>query len=258
MMTFFVVCVVALLTSGLTLFSGFGLGTLLLPAFLLFFPVDLSIAMTAIVHFLNNLFKLLLLGRHASLRIVVRFGLPAIVAALGGAAVLLLASDMPALASYKLFAQQFHVMPVKLLVAVLMIGFAILEILPSLQRVEFDQKYLPLGGLLSGFFGGLSGHQGALRSAFLVRAGLSKEAFIATGVLIACLVDVSRLSVYAQHFASSGLQQNSVLIIAATCSAFVGAFVGSKLVAKVTMRGIQRIVSIFLFGIALALGGGLI
>jgi hypothetical protein len=257
-MEYLVVCVVALLTSGLTLFSGFGLGTLLLPAFLLFFPVDLSVAMTAIVHFLNNLFKLALLGRHAKLKIVMFFGLPAIVAAFGGAAVLMLTSDMPSLTSYELLGKQVQILPVKLLVALLMIAFAIMEILPGLERLQFDQKYLPLGGVLSGFFGGLSGHQGALRSAFLVRAGLSKEAFIATGVVIACLVDVSRLSVYVRHFASSGLQQNTILIIAATCSAFFGAFVGSRLVAKVTMRGIRRVVAMFLFAIALALGNGLI
>ncbi|MEO8167675.1 MAG: sulfite exporter TauE/SafE family protein, partial [bacterium] len=56
-MEYAVVSIVALLASGLTLFSGFGLGTLLLPAFLLFFPTELAIAMTAIVHFLNNIFK---------------------------------------------------------------------------------------------------------------------------------------------------------------------------------------------------------
>ncbi len=37
-MAYFIVAAVALLASGLTLFSGFGLGTLLLPAFALFFP----------------------------------------------------------------------------------------------------------------------------------------------------------------------------------------------------------------------------
>jgi hypothetical protein len=230
----------------------------LLPAFLLFFPVDLSVAMTAIVHFLNNLFKLLLLGRHASVRVAVRFGAPAVIAAFGGAAVLLLASDMPSLASYELLGKQVQILPVKLLVALLMIAFAIMEILPGLERLRFDQKYLPLGGVLSGFFGGLSGHQGALRSAFLVRAGLSKEAFIATGVVIACLVDVTRLSVYFQHFAASGLQQNVTLMIAATGSAFLGAYVGNKLATRVTMRGIQRIVAILLFAISLALGSGLI
>ena len=65
-----VVCLVALLGSGLTLFSGFGLGTLLLPVFALFFPVEVAIAATAVVHFLNNLFKLSLLGRNADYGLV--------------------------------------------------------------------------------------------------------------------------------------------------------------------------------------------
>ena len=53
------VSAVALAAAGLTLFSGFGLGTLLLPALLLFFPPEMAVALTAIVHFLNNIFKLL-------------------------------------------------------------------------------------------------------------------------------------------------------------------------------------------------------
>jgi uncharacterized membrane protein YfcA len=108
------------------------------------------------------------------------------------------------------------------------------------------------GGMLSGFFGGLSGHQGALRSAFLIKCGLSKESFIATGVVIACLVDITRISVYASHFslASAG---NNVLLFAAILSAFLGAFIGNRLMKKVTLRTIQVLVAIMLLGIALAL-----
>ena len=65
LMEYVLIPMVALLASGLTLFSGFGLGTLLMPAFALFFSVDVAIAMTAIVHFMNNMFKLALLGRKA-------------------------------------------------------------------------------------------------------------------------------------------------------------------------------------------------
>lgn len=43
-MELLVIGVVALLTSGLSLFSGFGLGTILMPVFALFFPVLLAIA----------------------------------------------------------------------------------------------------------------------------------------------------------------------------------------------------------------------
>ena len=75
------------------------------------------------------------------------------------------------------------------LLAMLLI-FGLGELLPRAQGLSFSPRYLPLGGALSGFFGGLSGMQGALRSAFLVRANLSKEAFIATGVVVAALIDV--------------------------------------------------------------------
>jgi uncharacterized membrane protein YfcA len=98
-----IVCGVALLASGLTLFSGFGLGTLLLPAFVLFFPPDTAVAMTAVVHFLNNIFKLILLGRNANLRIALRFGLPAILAAFAGAWLLLYTTHLPPLAGFTLF-----------------------------------------------------------------------------------------------------------------------------------------------------------
>ncbi|OGA86871.1 MAG: hypothetical protein A2Z90_01050 [Burkholderiales bacterium GWA2_64_37] len=49
----------------LTLFSGFGLGTVLVPVFALFFPVPLAIAATAAVHFANNIFKFGLMAKQA-------------------------------------------------------------------------------------------------------------------------------------------------------------------------------------------------
>jgi uncharacterized membrane protein YfcA len=139
-----------------------------------------------------------------------------------------------------------------------MIAFAIVEIMPAFERMQFHQKYLPVGGLLSGFFGGLSGHQGALRSAFLIRTGLSKESFIATGVVIACLVDITRITIYAEYFLSAGIEHDTALLAATTLSAFTGAFLGSKLVAKVTYAGIQRVVSVCLIAVGIALAVGLI
>lgn len=257
-MDYIIVSIVALLASGLTLFSGFGLGTLLLPAFLLFFPPDLSVAMTAIVHFLNNLFKLILLGKHANKSIVLKFGIPAIVAALAGAGLLLLMSDLQPLATYSVLGHFLVVSPVKLVMGILIAAFAILEMSPRFAQMEFPESWLPVGGLISGFFGGLSGHQGALRSAFLLRAGLSKEAFIATGVVIACLIDITRLGVYAQRFAVGGIQENATLVAAATLAAFTGAYIGNRLVKKITMRTIQMVVTILLMVIAVGLIVGVV
>lgn len=62
-MAFVMITVMAFLGSFLTLFSGFGLGTLLMPVVAIFFPVAVAVALTAFVHLVNNLFKLLTLWR---------------------------------------------------------------------------------------------------------------------------------------------------------------------------------------------------
>jgi len=257
-MEYLIISISALIVSGLTLFSGFGLGTLLMPVFALFFPIQIAVALTAIVHFLNNLFKLFLLGKHANKTIILQFGIPAIMAAFLGAWTLLWLSDLEPLVHYQLFSRDFYIMPVKFVVGILMIFFALLELIPKFSEISFEKKYLFLGGVLSGFFGGLSGHQGALRSTFLIKCGLSKESFIATGVVIACLVDISRIFVYSTHFSLLKTDGNISLLLTATLSAFLGAFIGNRLAKRVTMRAIQVIVSIMLFAIAVCLGAGII
>jgi hypothetical protein len=257
-MHYFIICLAAFLASGLTLFSGFGLGTLLLPVMAVFFPIDAAIALTAIVHLLNNLFKFALLGRHADKATVLRFGLPAILAALLGARLLLWLSHLQPLLTYHLGGHQFQVMPVKLVVACLMVFFALFDLLPRFAQISFDKKYLPLGGLLSGFFGGLSGHQGALRSAFLIKSGLGKETFIATGVAITLMVDIPRIAVYSANLPLLAAGDGLPLLAAAVLAAFSGAFIGNRLLKKVTLRAIQILVAVMLLGISVGLGMGLI
>lgn len=257
-MDYAIICLVAFVGSGLTLFSGFGLGTLLVPVFAIFFPIEIAIVLTAIVHFLNNLFKLALLGKKANKNVVLQFGIPSIVAAFLGAYVLTLLTDMQPLFQYFVFNKTFTVMPIKLTIAVLLIVFALFDIVPRLTRLQFDKKYLPVGGLLSGFFGGLSGNQGALRTAFLIRAGLTKETFIATGVMITCLIDISRLTIYSKQIISIGDRINFPLIIAATFSAFAGAFIGNKFLKKITIVTVQYMVASMLFIFAALLGLGII
>ena len=256
MLHFLLIPIVAAASSLLTLFSGFGLGTILLPAFALFFPIDLAVAMTAVVHLLNNLFKLSLLGKHANLRIVALFGLPAIVASLAGALILVWLAGIPPLFTYGP-GGRYQITFVKLIVATLMILFALLEVLPKWKDRSFDEKYLPAGGIISGFFGGLSGHQGALRSAFLIRASLSKESFLATNIVVACLVDLVRIGVYAQHFSIEGLRSNHTLIIVTTLAAFLGAFAGTRLIKKITLQWIRTLVSILLCALAVAIASGI-
>jgi uncharacterized membrane protein YfcA len=253
-----ILSIVAFAVAILTFFSGFGLGTILTPIFMIFFPVELAIGLTGVVHFFNNLFKLFLVGKQADKRVLIHFGIPAVVAAIFGSWLLFKIPDQHPLFTYELFGAEFDVYLVKLIIAILLIFFACMELIPFFKHLQFGKNKLPIGGILSGFFGGLSGNQGALRSAFLIKAGLSKEAFIATAVVLSTFVDFTRLTVYASHFSKGGLSENLVLITTVTLSGILGSYFGNRLLKKVTIHFLQTIVAILLVLISVALGAGIL
>lgn len=257
-MTLIIICLVAFLASGLTFFSGFGLGTLLLPAFALFFPIEHAVALTGVVHFLNGLFKLALVGRHADKRVLIRFGLPAFVASFVGAWLLTRLADVRPIAEYLILGKLAVVTPVKLAIGGLLLVFASLEVSERFGKLGFPARLLPVGGVLSGFFGGLAGMQGALRSAFLLRAGLGKEAFIGTGVAIAALIDLSRIGVYSAGLRHHAGELDYALLTGAVLSAFAGAFLGNRYLTKLTLQHVQRIVAALLFAVGLGLVFGIL
>lgn len=241
----------------LTLFSGFGLGTILMPVFAIFFDVSVAVALTAVVHLFNNLFKLLLLGRHARWHIVARFGVPAVLAAFGGASLLVWLAGQPPLWEYTIAGMSAAITTLKLVIAGLMLGFAWYELAPSARAMT--PAWLPVGGVISGFFGGLSGHQGALRSAFLLRCALDQKSYIATGVVIACLVDLIRIQIYGLGLPAAVLvQAQAPLMLTAIGCAFAGSFLGSRLLHKITMPTIRKLVAALLVGLAMSLGIGVV
>lgn len=263
MLSYLAVASAALIAAGLSMYSGFGLGTLLLPVFALFYPVEVAVAATAVVHGANNVFKVALLGRYAERRVVLRFGLTAIAAAIAGAALLGVLAGTGWTLEWRLGTLAGSITPLKLLMGVLMTLFALFELLPRFRALQFDRKYLPLGGLLSGFFGGLSGHQGALRAAFLVKAGLSTEAFVGTSAVIGLMVDLVRILAYAGVLFWAGEQldipPSSVpLVLTGILAAFAGVLVGKRFLHKVTMRWVQTLTGTLLLLIAVLLGSGII
>lgn len=260
-MDFVVVGVVALLASGLTLYSGFGLGTILLPAFAIFFPVEVAVAATGAVHLLNNLFKGTLLRRAVDWPTVFRFGLPAIPAAVAGAWLLGQLGDTPPVYEWQAFGEQFGPTAAGLVIGALMIAFALLELQPWFQRLVAPPRLMPLGGIITGFFGGLTGQQGAFRSMFLLKRGLEPSKFIATGVFIAVLIDLSRLPTYAASFATSRLdlggREAQLVLVGAFC-AFAGAYLGVRYLQKATIGVVRAIVTTMMLVIGAALVAGVL
>lgn len=262
------VLVVSAVVGGLTLVSGFGLGTLLMPVLALFMPLEAAIGSTAIVHLANNVFKLAVVGRWADRGVVIRFGVPAVLAAVVGAGVLTALAGregevgrwtMPVLE------REARVTLVGLVVGAMVLGFGLLEPWRRFEAWRVPARFMALGGALSGFFGGLSGQQGALRSAFLSRAGLEARSFVGTGAVCSALVDGARLATYAagaqvmgRGFGAS-LEGGDWRLVAAGCAgALVGVLGGSRVVKKVTMRGVRVALSVMMVVVGAGMMAGVV
>ena len=260
-MALLLIAAVAFLASVLTVYSGFGLGTVLLPAFALFLPAPVAVAATGVVHLLNNLFKGILLRKLADWRTVIRFGLPAIPAAVGGAWLLSLLGSTPRLFEFRAFGSAFGPTGAGLVIGLFMIAFALLELQPWFQRLRAPRRLMPLGGLATGFFGGLTGQQGALRSMFLLKSGLDPQHLVATGAMIAILVDLSRVATYAAAFSQVDLDpvgREGLLVVAGALSAFAGAYLGTRFLRKTTIGTVRTAVALLMLVIGAALAGGLL
>ncbi len=258
-----IIVAVALVAATLTLFTGFGLGTLLLPAFALVFTIEIAVAATAVVHLANNVFKLALVGRWSDRKTVLRFTPAAIFAAFLGAWFLSLLAQTKPLATYSLGPVNAEITPIKLIVGALILAFTVFEAIPAANRLAVPARWLPLGGAISGFFGGISGHQGALRTLFLARAGLGAKQLVGTMAVCSLAVDLARTALYSATFirrdaralADSG---DLPLVAAAIVSAFVGSFVGSRLVKKITIDSLRVVIAVALMLVGLSLVVGVV
>lgn len=260
-MEYWIICITSFLISIVTLFSGFGLGTVLMPVLAIFFPLPVAIASVAVVHLANNLFKALLVGKYAKASVVIKFGVPATLTAALGAYLMSFFSNWPPLFPYYIYDAEFKVSLIGIIVGSMIMFSSIFELVPRFSRLSFDQDYIPLGGAISGFFGGVSGNQGVLRSAFLIKSGLSKEEFIGTAVLCIVIVDITRIlvygwAVYSQKFAEVFSQNIIGVVTAASITAFFGSYIGAKLTHKITFRMLQIIVGsmLLILGFAIIIG----
>jgi hypothetical protein len=258
MLSYLAIILTALAGAFLSFFCGFGLGTLLLPAFMVFFPAQIAIAATAVVHMANNLFKLFLVGRHAHWPTIKTFGVASVLGALAGAWSLQWIAGLGMTYQFTLSNHVFETDVIRIVISTVILMFAVIEISPAFKSISLPPRLFAAGGLISGFFGGLSGHQGALRSAFLMRSGLSKDAFMGTRVVCACLVDVSRISVYAASISAGWSKIEPGILFAATLAAFTGAWQGNRLMKKTELPVLNRIITISLVIFALCFALGLI
>lgn len=247
------IALVSILGSVLTFFSGFGLGTILLPVFSIFFPFELALLMTAIVHLLNGIFKFILIGKNTQWRIVAWFGMGAVICSFLGSYILSLQTQLPILFEYQIFGIQCKVAVYKFCVGLILLILTLFELRALQIKSTPKGEYLIVGGAISGFIGGFTGSQGAIRSYFLRQANLTPIRYAATGTMISLLIDLTRIPTYFSGIAVIKSQLNYTVLIIATVSAMMGAILGKFYIKKIAIRSFDLIIGVCLTLYALML-----
>ena len=113
--------------------------------------------------------------------------------------------------------------------------------LVTLQLTGWASRWQPHGllvalfGLVSGFFGGVAGNQGGLRSAALTAFGLPPLGFVATATAIGLLVDTARTPVYLWN-SGPVLVTLWAPIIVATVGVVIGTVLGERMLLGLSPR----------------------
>lgn len=232
---------ITLLTSVITLFTGFGVGTIMMPVMALFFDVKVAIFLAAIVHFFNNLSRIMLYRRDLRRDILRRFGVVSIAGAfLGSFAQLFLQSTW-----------------LKTGVGIFLCLFALVSLLPFPIRWKFPPAVDMAGGFLSGLIGGLIGNQGAIRSLYLLNYRLDKQELIASAAMIAVVIDATRIPVYA--FSNYGyLRENLTLMLLVILASIAGTLIGGRILPKVSYEFFRRIILVAVLGLGVMMAIGII
>lgn len=231
------VVIVALIAGAIASVAGFGIGSLLTPLVGLQLDIRVAIAIVSIPHLIATAIRYWMLHKHVDWRVLGSFGLTSAAGGLAGA-----------------YLGAFITSPILTAVLGVLLVFAGLSGLTGwARRMRFSGWTAWVAGAISGFFGGLVGNQGGIRSAALFGFDLPKQAFVATATAVALLVDGARMPVY--FFTQwRDIAAAWPYVVAATVGVVAGTLVGERLLRRIPEATFRTVVS----GIILVLGAALL
>lgn len=179
-MDIFYIAILTLLSATIGTMTGFGTSTIMIPVLVMFMPPLEAIFFVSIIHWFGNVWKITLFKSGFNPKLFALFGVSGLMASYAGAALSL---------------QVEQALLLRLL-GVFLAAYALFLLVKTGMRINAGTKTALVGGTLSGFFAGMFGIGGAIRSAFLLVFDLPKAVYIATAGAIGLLVDSTRIVTY--------------------------------------------------------------
>jgi uncharacterized membrane protein YfcA len=220
--------------------AGFGIGSLLTPAIAVVTGAKLAVAAVSIPHAVGTSIRFWRLRHAVDWTIVRSFGLTSVAGGIAGALL--------------------HTFSTSRTLAIVFGSLLVLagasQITGVATRWRLRGSLAWIGGALSGFFGGLVGNQGGIRTAAMLGFEVDKRQFVATTTAVALLIDAARVPIYLMVEAQE-LSRLAVMIIIAAAGVVLGTLFGEKLLARVPEDRFRMVVAtlLLLLGLSIVIRG---
>lgn len=235
-MEIFYITLLTFIAATIGTITGFGTSTLMIPVLVMFFPPMEAIFLVAIIHWFGDVWKITLFHKGFNLRLIALFGVIGLVASYFGAFVSLGENEQILLR----------------LLGAFLVGYALFLIFQAKFKIPTGNLAALSGGALSGFFAGMFGIGGAIRSMFLSAFNLPKAVYIATAGAIGIMVDSTRIITYFSGGATLPKELWYGLFLFIPIS-FFGAQLAKKIVERIPQDKFRAVVAVFLFLIGVKL-----
>ena len=223
-----------LIASAVGTMTGFGTSTIMVPLLSLFLPLPLVLLFVGVLHWFGDIWKMLFFKKGFNWKLIILFGIPGIITSF-------LAASLPITLPELLLQRSLG--------SFLVFYVAFLFFAPN-WKIKASNSGALLGGTLSGFFAGIFGVGGAIRSTFLTAFDLPKSVFLFTSGVIGLLIDSSRLSQYLLSNIKLNSSLTKTLILCIPVS-FLGAFIAKQLVDKIPQKSFRLFITFALFLVGL-------
>lgn len=227
---------VAVVGGAIAAVSGFGIGSILTPFLLFWFPTAEAVAIVAIPHAVATAVRYYRLRHDVHRPTFKQFGLASAIGGLLGAAL------QPVLSSALL----------SRVLGVLLLTAGVSQLVGRPVPLPATRGWRIVGGALSGAFGGLVGNQGGLRAAALLGFELDARSLVATATASALLVDAARVPLYIAirgHVLASTLPY----WVAGSIGVIVGTLIGVPVLGRLPQTLYRKLVATLLIALAFVL-----
>jgi len=234
-MTFALLVLASLVAAVVASTTGFGAAIVLTPFAAMVIDLKQAIVLVAYFVLFASLFNMIRLRSFIHYHTVILFGLPMVLTTLVGA----------------MLFDRLDVDVISVVFGVFILLFVGYSLTNTRFKIPTGSGPLMLGGALSGITAGLVGMGGPFRSMFMVSTALGKNNYIATSATLAVIVSATRIVVYLFNDSLNG--EYYIYILPLAVIAFVGTYVGLKLLSRLSSLIVKRSVLVLLALVALKL-----